>query len=116
MHKLDQFTRSYMETALWAETDDTGRPLDDQFSIDDFSDMTVARMVADCRSFQKSNFKLISRDLSRAGHDFWLTRNGHGAGFWDGDWGKVGDKLTKAAKKFGEFNLYVGDDGQIHYA
>lgn len=25
-------------------------------------------------------------ECERIGHDFWLTRNGHGAGFWDGDW------------------------------
>jgi hypothetical protein len=50
-----------------------------------------------------------------AGHDFWLTRNGHGAGFWDGDLSEdVGNALTEAAKKFGECHLYVGDDGQIY--
>lgn len=46
--------------------------------------------------------------------DFWLTRNGHGVGFWDRDVGAVGDRLTKACKKFGETYLYVGDDGKIH--
>jgi hypothetical protein len=34
-------------------------------------------------------------------HDFFLTRNGHGAGFWDGDY-KNGEKLTEIAKSFGE--------------
>ena len=29
---------------------------------------------------------LTDDELARAGTDFWLTRNGHGAGFWDGDW------------------------------
>lgn len=32
---------------------------------------------------------------ARAGHDLWLTRNGHGAGFWDRDLGELGDRLTK---------------------
>ena len=31
-----------------------------------------------------SNFSIDQ--CERIGHDFWLTRNGHGAGFWDGDW------------------------------
>jgi hypothetical protein len=53
--------------------------------------------------------------MSRAGHDFWLTRNGHGAGFWDGEWYKeVGERLTKASKAFGEVNIYVGDGDLIY--
>jgi len=57
----------------------------------------------------------IAGECDRAGHDFWLTRNGHGAGFWDGDWpDDAGGRLTEASKKYGEFNLYVGDDGLIH--
>lgn len=32
------------------------------------------------------------------GGDLYLTAAGHGAGFWDGDWGDVGDKLTEIAK------------------
>jgi hypothetical protein len=56
-----------------------------------------------------------SRSASCGGHDFWLTRNGHGAGFWDGDWPKeAGDRLTKACEEFGEFDLYIGDDGMIY--
>jgi hypothetical protein len=48
------------------------------------------------------------------GHDFWLTRNGTGAGFWDGDWFE-GEKLTEAAKAFGNFDLMVDhDDGTIY--
>ena len=52
-----------------------------------------------------------------AGHDFLLTRNGHGAGFWDGDWSDVNgaaDKLTMAAQSFECFGLYLGDDGMIY--
>jgi len=51
----------------------------------------------------------------KAGHDFWLTRNGHGAGFWDGDWQEpAGAELSKASKAFGEINLYVSDDGKLY--
>ena len=47
-------------------------------------------------------------------HDFWLTRNGHGAGFWDRGLGKVGDELTKTANSFGECDLFHYDDCEIH--
>jgi hypothetical protein len=53
------------------------------------------------------------------GSDFCLTRNNHGAGFWDRGLGNVGDKLTKISNGFGEQSLtiygqtleeYLGDD------
>lgn len=58
---------------------------------------------------------IAAREAALAGHDFWLTRSGHGAGFWDGDWPEpAASTLDKASKEFGNVDLYVGDDGQIH--
>jgi hypothetical protein len=53
-------------------------------------------------------------DPEQAGHDFFLTRNGHGAGFWDRGLGDRGDRLTKSAKSWGEMSTYIGDDELIH--
>jgi len=56
-----------------------------------------------------------SSPLAAAGHDFFLTREGHGAGYWDGDWAApYDDFLTEASKSFGANEAYVGDDGRIH--
>jgi len=53
---------------------------------------------------------------SQAGHDLWLTRNGHGAGFWDRDLGEAGDKLTELSKEMGELTLLQGDgDGKLYF-
>ena len=112
--RLDAFTRQYMETALWSSVDDKGRELDRNYDITDIAPVTVREMVRDCAAFQRVNWRDIQVDPARAGHDFWLTRNHHGAGFWDGDWGKAGKRLTKAAHAFGMVNLYVGDDGLIY--
>jgi len=50
-----------------------------------------------------------------AGHDYWLTRNGHGAGFWDGDWPEpYAAQLDDSAHAYGTVELYVGDDGKIY--
>lgn len=38
---------------------------------------------------------------SYAGHDLWLTRSGHGCGYWDRGLGELGDRLTEAAKAMG---------------
>ncbi len=56
-------------------------------------------------------------DPDQVAHDFWLTRNRHGAGFWDGDYSEpAGSILTAIAHAFGECNLYLGDDGLIYSA
>jgi hypothetical protein len=107
MHKLDTFTTAYIECAVWSSTDDTGEPLD---NLDlEIHPETVDQMVKDCQDFQAAAGELIDDNLSQAGHDFWLTRNGHGAGFWDGEWPEHGDTLTKLAKSFGPVELYVDD-------
>ena len=126
---LDVFTRSYMITALWSSTDNSneqgGEPLDSNYSIEDISPESIQQMVSDCNDFQQQNEDLLERwyteageDPSRAGHDFWLTRNGHGAGFWDRHMDEpgrsIGKQLTEISKPYGSCNLYVGDDGTIY--
>ena len=117
---MDAFTQGYIDAALWSSTDDDGEPLDEDYGIEDISPDTLRDMEADCADFQESNEELLSEaydlgeDDARAGHDFWLTRNGHGAGFWDRGLGKVGDELTDAAKAYGGQDLYVGDDDFIY--
>ena len=113
---MDTFTQAYLECALWVGvTDDSGESLD-QFDVTDIAPPTLAEMVADCKAFQESHYDDMSDDLSGAGHDFFLTRNGHGAGFWDGDWpDDVGKRLTDAAHVYGEYNLYFSeDDSKVH--
>jgi len=125
MTNLDKFTQAYIEAALWSSVDDDGTPLDSNYGREDLAPETLAKMVEDCAKFQEDNAEIITgcareggeyTEDERAGHDFWLTRNGHGAGFWDGDWPEHGEELTKASKRFGEVDLYVGDDGMIYSA
>lgn len=128
---MDEFTTAYLEAALWSSTDETnpeqgGEPLDSNYGNDDIEADTLAEMIEDCRKFQEANVELIIDDNvvgrstyscdARAGHDFWLTRNGHGAGFWDGDWEHpTGDILTEAAKAFGEYNITAtGKGGKVY--
>lgn len=113
--KLEKFTRAYIAAALWSSCDDNGNPLDSDYDLDDISAETFAQIVEDCRCFRKDNRELLEGiDDEQAGHDFWLTRCGHGAGFWDRGLGEVGEKLTEACKAWGNVDLYVGDDGKIH--
>lgn len=45
-----------------------------------------------------------------AGAAFWCARNGHGCGFWDGDWPEHGDDLALLARTFGEVDVFVVAD------
>lgn len=128
---LQRFTDAYIECALWSSTDDDDVPLDDNYTAADIAPETLERMRADCAKFIEQTRMVLDAvealgvhgdTYKTAGHDFWLTSNRHGAGFWDGDWdvevpeasGEVGKVLTNAAHAFGECDLYVGDDGLIY--
>jgi hypothetical protein len=98
-----------------------GEPLEDSFTLEDISEETLEEQKAQCEDFLSDPavsefFDILSDEGIRlAGHDFWLTRNRHGAGFWDGDWPESwGDRLTERSHAYGEVDLYVGDDGLIY--
>lgn len=127
--KLDEFTRGYIECALWSShiedaEDSTVEYMDEKYTYQDIADETCQQMLDDCAAFQFEMRERLAQEYANdergssnegcTGHDFWLTRNGHGAGFWDGDWPTWGDVLSEACKKFGQFDLYVGDDGKIY--
>ncbi len=122
---MDQFTRGYIETALWSSNDESdpsgGQPLDANYDIRDLAPSCLQAMTQDCEKFQNENRELLDaawntdgQDAFRQGHDFWLNRNGHGAGYWDGDYPTTGDALSDAAHAAGEVDIYVGDDDLIY--
>lgn len=119
--ELDEFFGAYVTAALWSTTDNAddsgGEPLDANYDADDLSEECRAQMLADCRGFLESNAAAIGTEYAQAGHDFWLTRNRHGAGFWDrADNLYPGDKdeLTEAAHAFGSVDLVVCER-KIHH-
>ena len=110
---LDEFTKAYLEAALWSSTDGStaqgGEPLDSNYRFEHICWASLRKMVHDCVVFQKENRTDIGDRLAQAGHDLWLTRNHHGAGFWETpDWPKeAGERLTKAAHALGEVSLWA---------
>lgn len=122
----DQFTRDYIQAALWSTNDESdesgGVPLDENYGVEDIEDETVEDMILDCKEFQEAN----SADLdlvygvSHGGHDFWLTRNGHGVGFRDRGYRQSQeirdalDRLDRAASEWGEYNLWVGSSADLN--
>lgn len=113
---MDAFTSAYIEALFFATNDDTdtGDSLQDRgYTADDLSPESVAKIMSDCETFQTAHGDRIAGDLEHAGRDFFYTREGHGCGFWDGDWPEAdGEILTAACGVFGPCDPYV-DDGKI---
>lgn len=117
----DPTLTAYLECALWAgldwsdETADNPEPLDEHYGIGDVSDEARAELARDVADFCEANADdLADLEPGQVGHDFYLTRNGHGAGFWDRGLGDVGDRLSEAARVYGTSELYPGDDGRLY--
>jgi len=108
--KVDAFTMSYIETALWSTpvltedgSGDAGT-LDDHFGPEDIPLAILQEMIRDCEDFQRSerhalHFSGLSPE--QAGANFWLTRERHGAGFWDHGQERIWKHLTDAAHAYG---------------
>jgi hypothetical protein len=115
---FEEFVMAYIECALWSSTQ---LNCDDNLEGELLAPCTETQMREDCKDFVEAN-ELVLVDAMRregydaeyAGHDFWLTRNHHGAGYWDRGLGAVGRKLTEAAHVYGEASLYLGDDGLVY--
>lgn len=129
-HQMDRMFEAYIACALWSTTnqDDDCEYLDDNHDISDVDVATLESMREEFEEFiEEANRRVLIEDLmesdyahdriefwTQIGHDFWLTRAGHGAGFWDRGIGELGDKLTELSNEYKNIDLYVGDDGKIY--
>ena len=139
--QLDDMVAGYVTCALWAGQDwslvndeDPDAPVnpvpwDDNYGPEDLSEdawKTIRDMCRDFVTYVEENIGPDALDTwvsygeswERIGHDFYLTRNGHGAGFWDrwfdgGERETMGNGLADAARTWGESDFYVGDDGKL---
>ena len=122
---LDEFTKGYLMAAFW--TNDAAAPGGMDYRDSGRFETMLCRLhpaavdqaAADCRKFQEQNALLLADAGTgeQNGHDFWLTRNGHGCGFWDRDYSEAtGKGLTDAAHAFGSADLYAGDDSRLYFS
>ena len=121
--QIDKFTMHYLAAAFWSSTDDNDEPFDRNYDFEDLAPEALQQAISDCTEFQKQAENALDGaatdfgydPVEQAGHDFWLTRNGHGAGFWDRGIERYGDVLSKLAEEFGEVDMYLGDDKNIYF-
>lgn len=115
MSDTEAVLRGYLTAALWtglcceSEQDDNPEPLDSWAGVSDIPAEIVSEYRDDVRAFlmivESEGLDISALDAEQVGHDFLLTRNHHGAGFWDRGLGELGDKLTTWAQSFGSQDL-----------
>lgn len=104
------FVNAYVEALLWSSSDGDEETLHHETP----SDSLTRAAVDDCARFREAAGHLLDEwTPEQAGHDFALTRNGHGTGFWDRD-KEHSDELTKICEQFGQADVYLGDDGLVY--
>lgn len=111
------FLASYLDAVLFTGVDEEEEPLDARFTPDDIDADSLAEAEKDCRDFLAKRLNgeplsdfLAPDEIAQAGHDFWLTRGGHGSGFWD--WPEEmyqgqGDALADLARGFPERTVFA---------
>lgn len=130
---LDYFTKGYVTAMFWTEQEpgtdaESWNPerhsaLPGDATPAMLTSGALASIRQDCERFQRENVALLDayigteespeHGLAKAGIDFWLSRNEHGAGFWDRDKGDTGEKLHGVATAFRESNVSY-ENGEIH--
>jgi hypothetical protein len=117
---INLFVAHYLSTALWAEAED-GEEFTWRFA--NLAQETLRYAQADAQWFfnlaEDKGIDLGTQEwagkMTRIAYDFLLTRNGHGAGFWDGDWDEpLAGKFCEISEEIGQVDFYVGDDGLIY--
>lgn len=96
MSDTDTMVAAYIQAIYFTETGDTDQPAADA----EICDYDRAKAYLECRNFYWAATETLGInpghiDWSQAGHDLWLTRNGHGAGFWDRDDSVYGETPIK---------------------
>lgn len=110
---MDDFTRAYVHAAAWTEDPHPGQGEYPEPDHGELSPAFIAQAIVDCGRFQYLAGLYAAENPEQAGHDFWLTRNGHGAGFWDGEWPEpAASILTDISETFGEYYAGVFADGR----
>lgn len=111
---VEHVLKAYLEAVIFTDAD-----LEDGFPADaEFSDSARMKAIADCAGFlvaaQLAGLLTEEWDPEQVGHDFWLTRNGHGTGFWDRKLPNA-KGLSEVASQWRHVDPIQGDDGLIYF-
>lgn len=130
----EEFISGYIHCGLWADAVPYCASEEERENIEfgglegeTIADDVRGKVAEDCIAFIDYNLKDLALYCAErtydagqgsvseyAGHDFCLTRGGHGAGFWDRGLGELGERLSEAARAYGSpLELWQDSDGII---
>lgn len=135
--QIETITKHYLISLLWTMPgDDECENPGDDVDLSDLPEETIEHSRQDVIEFVNACGALFDQAMecydegygqhqdagsaeAAFGHDFTLTRNHHGVGFWDRDSEGLprvlGDALTKVCEAFPSVDLYIGDDGKAYF-
>jgi hypothetical protein len=94
----------------------------DSFTREDMEDNSVIKVYEDVKKFVEMATSAVrvavdEHGAEQVGHDLWLSRNGHGAGFFDRGYDdEVEEMLMSSAKKLGGVDLYINDNVKLSFS
>ena len=108
-----EFFQQYLETAEWADP-----PEEDWYT--DLDKVTLCptwerEALLDCLAFYSKFSVFLGHDqIEHAAHDFYLSRNGHGTGFWD-DGGEnyptwMAERMQRFSEAMGEHQIMYEEE------
>lgn len=114
---IEKIIFGYLEAAIFTDEEIVLEETGEQIDIGQFSNDTKEKVKSDIEKFislageTAINEAIETNGDEYLGHDIWLTRNGHGAGFFDR--GYTNETLLEAAaEKLGTVHLFF-QDGEI---
>lgn len=112
--ELAEATSAALECLAWTTPADAAAEADAELPefLDDWdvewADNARHTLAEEVTEFILDNLDdLTGLDYSQIGHDFILTRNRHGAGFWDRGLGERGERLADAARAYGQVDPVI---------
>ena len=93
----------------------------DSFSREDIEPNSLIKAYTDIKQFIKLagdvavNEAVEEKGYEQLGHDIWLTRNRHGAGFFDHSYDNE-ESLMNAAHALKEVDLYINDGMKLSFS
>lgn len=103
---LEDCRKAYLETALWADWPEGQSPRTIYQSTRPTWEQALQDIQAFCAECEKVSINPTTFPAKDVGGNLWLSRNGHGTGFWDttarGEWSEAaGDAMHDIAKAMG---------------
>jgi hypothetical protein len=121
--ETEAFVSGYLAGICWANAIGEDHDESPEVTPYDLPESVEAELRQDARDFLTGDHveqlvrgavrRLRGYSYESAGIDYALTRNGHGAGFWDRGLGMVGDALTALSRPYGSRSIMVNSEGEV---